>query len=268
MKQLLPSLIFEQSFSEYQATNAVSASKLEYFMKPTAAHAKWAMENPKDSDALAFGRAVHTRLLEPAQFDKRYHVYEKFEKRSNEAKARWAEMVKTYGEDCLLTLEDAALIESIRLEVMLHDSAKVLIEDAEMFEISGYWEEDGMLCKFRADAICPRYKAIVDVKTCRDASEAGFAKAIADYGYHRKAAHYIAGARACGLDVDAFAYIAIESEGPVLVATYQLDAESLEVGARQRKGLMAKYRECEKLNRYSGYSRNIEPIGLPAWAAK
>jgi hypothetical protein len=267
MKQVMPALVYDLPFHEYQAWDGMSASKLEGFMR-TAAHAKYDMEHPKDSEALAFGRAVHTRLLEPKLYDQRYYITEKIDRRTKAGKEKWEVITMAHKPDEILTLEDAALIEAIHIEVMGHESAKALIEDSEMWEVSGRWEEDGMLCKFRADAICPKYKAIVDVKTCRDASPDGFAKAIAQYGYHRKAAHYIAGARACGLDVDSFAYIAIESEGPVLVATYQLDAEALDLGAKQRKGLMAKYRECEKLNRYPGYSTNIEPISLPAWAAK
>ena len=96
-------------------------------------------------------------------------------------------------------------------------------------EVTMLWHQYDVPCKARIDYLTG--SAILDVKTCADASPEGFARQIATFQYHVQAAHYANGFReVVGWDLDRFVFIAVESEAPYAVGCYTLDARSLQSG--------------------------------------
>src|SRR5690606_32160586 len=84
-----------------------------------------------------------------------------------------------------------------------------ILSRAKFIEQSKRWRdgESGLTLKCRPDIVCD--EMIVDLKTCRDASPQGFARAAADLGYHRQHAFYVDGwAKATG-EVLPFVFIAV-----------------------------------------------------------
>lgn len=146
-------------------------------------------------------------------------------------------------------------------------------------EMSAFWfdEQFGIWRRCRFDfmpdpARSGRVPVIADYKTCAKADPRGFAKAAADFGYYLSAAWYCAAYRAIYGTDPAFVLIAQEKTAPYLVATYQFDAEALQIGRADGERAMEIWRDCREAEAagspgaWPGYSREIETIALPRWS--
>jgi hypothetical protein len=151
-------------------------------------------------------------------------------------------------------------------------------------EVSGFWVdgEFGIWQRMRIDAFTLAYAmpTIVDLKTSKDASEEGFAKSVAEYGYHRQDVHYRQGLAAClklkdWRDVD-FVFVVVESEPPYLVAVYRvsdgspdehgdLTPDDVGLGLEQLQAARERFRGCSESGIWPGYSEEIERLELPRY---
>lgn len=113
----------------------------------------------------------------------------------------------------------------------------------------------GMQCKFRPDIMIPSEGIIIDYKTCADASEYGFRKAIARYYYHLSAVHYLIGAtRVFGKPFSQFIFIAQEKEPPYCVGLWRLSKHDIKRSSKMRRELLVKIREAIATNSFPDYS--------------
>ncbi|MDP1573157.1 MAG: PD-(D/E)XK nuclease-like domain-containing protein [Pseudomonadota bacterium] len=183
------------------------------------------------------------------------------------------EFARIYAGKNLLSAEDAEKISTIQRNVLLHARAKEMLTSPGEAELSGFWSDlaTGVECKFRIDKLVQLGNtpvAMLDVKTTRDASSDGFAKACATYGYDVQAAYYIDGAKAVlGLELP-FYFLAVENEAPHAVALYRASPEMIEAGRKKvRAGLML-MQYCRSTGNWPSYQPNgeEEQISLPAWA--
>lgn len=157
-------------------------------------------------------------------------------------------------------------------------AAAILSPERGRPEMSAFWVDgrSGLWCRCRFDLL-PRNRpgrvaVIGDYKTTKDASPRGFAKSVADFGYHVQGAQYVRAWRAIyGTDA-AFALVAQEKTPPYLVGVYQLDAEALAIGAEAMDRAMEVWRDCREAEAagaegaWPGYSQEIETISLPRWS--
>lgn len=186
------------------------------------------------------------------------------------------------GKRIVLTKEwDEA--RAIASAIRLHPVAGPLIEAAADREVSGFWKdpEFGIWQRMRMDACALgawEMPTIVDLKSTKDASPEGFAKSVADYGYHRQDVHYRQGLAALlGLDdwreVD-FVICCVETEAPYLVATYRVSdgspgeygapmPDDVALGLEQMRAARERFRHCSEAGIWPGYSEEIETLELP-----
>lgn len=172
--------------------------------------------------------------------------------------------------------EAQAIADAIRLD----PTAGPLLEGAVDREVSGFWrdEEFGIWLRMRMDAHTLnawQMPTILDLKSTRDASPAEFAKAVAEYGYHRQDVQYRQGLAALlGLDDwrDAdFIICAVETEPPYLVATYRVSdgedgtPDDVGLGMEQLRAARERFRDCSAAGIWPGYSDEIERLELPHW---
>ena len=134
-------------------------------------------------------------------------------------------------------------------------------------EVSLYWidEDTGVTCRGRIDWIHPR--AIVDVKTARDASPQAFAKACADYGYRESAAHYTKGVRVLKGEALPFYLVVVESAAPHFVAVYRFNEADLAYGEERMAEALATYAACESSGEWPGYPIDVQTLEMPRWAS-
>lgn len=259
--------------SEYHAHPATSSTPLKNYLKyPTAAHARNAIENPKElGDALLRGNVTHTLLLEPHRIDLDYVIerdklHDKTRLIKNGgSKEDWDAMKKRADEQLLpivdhkMWQEANGMAESIKA----HKEWKKLSKGTE-FELSVFAQINGQPVKARYDAM--KNGVILDVKTCRfPLTDAKIMQVIASEKYHLSAAMYLEVGKAVGLDVDTFVWVFVESFKPYLCRFFKATEKMLEVGRDEFYYAIDRHAECRKNKVWPGYTTEITEIDLPDW---
>jgi hypothetical protein len=246
---------------------AVSSSGLKRILR-SPAHFVAMQNSPEESTAaLAFGKALHAALLEPAKFRERYMAKPELDRRTKAGRE-------------LAQLIDAACEHKTQISQEWLDEIDAMVEagrrhpqvaqmtQAGEAEVSYVWrdEETGILCKCRPDWL--NAEAIWDVKTCADASPAGFSRACAKYMYHVSAAFYVEGVFKLTGRTLPFRFVASEKDAPYAVAVYEASAVFLRTGGRLVRQALNRLRACRGSGKWPSYQPDggIEQIGLPGWA--
>lgn len=245
----------------YHAHPALGSSRLRELLK-SPAHFRANLR--RETEALQLGSLVHTLVLEPHTFPERYLVVPKIDGRTKEGKAAKAAL----ADDPRIAVDGETMAEAsaCATSIMSHRVYQQ-IRDAQV-EHTVFWTdaETGIECKARFDVLGP---LLVDLKTTRDASPKGFQRAIATYGYHIQAAHYMAGARANGMEPRGFLFACVETSPPYLPAGYLMGNPTLEQGESERREALLTYAQCLREDRWPGYNDDrIEVIDLPTWAQR
>ena len=169
---------------------------------------------------------MHTYILEQDRFADEFVVAEKFDRRTKEGKEAAARFEEANHGKIVITSEEMATLSLVQRAVFAHQGAARLLSTGDA-ELSAFWRdaETGLSCKCRPDWF--NGEAIVDLKTCLDASSGGFARSIANFGYDIQAAYYVDGIKAVtGMELP-FLFIAVEKEAPHAVAVYRADPDFL-----------------------------------------
>ena len=250
------------SNADYHADPAVSASHLKKVMQ-SPYHYWSAYLNPDrvamvPTQAMRLGSLTHCATLEPDELTKRYQLAP--DRRTNAGKAAVVEMAAAGIE----AVSEADLAQALQMAdaVRSNSTAALLLANGQA-EQSFWWDDiaTGMRCKCRPDWFDG--ETIVDLKTCQDASPAGFAKAVAEFHYKLQAAHYL-----CGTLAKRFIFVAVEKSAPFATACYELDAEAMVHGSVLRHTSLQKIQDCRAINEWPGYTDGIQTLQLPGWALK
>lgn len=266
--------VFDLSFEEYSAAHGVSQSALKRLAR-SPAHLKHYVEHPEPSTSFQIiGQATHCAVFEPDSFENKFWIRPANYQNDKSEWKKWNSNAKQCR-DWIAAHEDRPVIKqdaftevlSIRDAVHAHPAASLALKTGEA-EQSVFAEdsETGLQLKGRPDWLSGN--AIVDLKTCQDASPMGFPKTVAQYALEIQAAFYLDICHTLGLGAEHFILIAVESSAPYAVGVYELDSRALEVGRNKYRRLLAKYMECVSTDRWPAYSANIEYLSLPAWAEK
>lgn len=285
-----PCTIDGQDIEAYHGGAGISKTGLDHVARSPATfyalHLDPARPPEKERAGQLEGQLAHCAILEPAEFDKRYAVLPadapdrpteamlnaKNPSESSIARQKWwAEWNAENAGRLVITHDqrETALrqAESVR---RLPDVAEALA--AGRPEVSAYWidPDTGVLCRCRPDWVHPAGDngvILLDVKTYSDASPAEFARQVARKRYDVQAAFYTDGfARASGLNVLAFVFVAVETEYPFSSSAVMLDEDSLDAGRRKYRSDLARYAQCLRSDVWPGYSTEIQVVRLPAWA--
>lgn len=252
---------------EYDALAAVRRSDLEA-LRRSPAHMRHRQKHPQSSEAMSFGTALHAAILEPKAFDIGYAVAPICDKRTKAGKELWAEFEASNAGKAILRQEDGDTIAAMTDAIHAHPAASAILGRVTDIEETALWEDSGLKCKARFDAIAQDLGAVIDLKTTQDASPETFSRSIVTYGYHRQAAFYLMGARAAGIEVSSFIIIAVEKEAPWGVAVYRLDDAAIAQGQSEIMRLMEQYRECWQTDHWPCYPDEIVDITIPKWGFK
>ena len=246
-----------------------SKSALELVARSPAHYAAWlAGAEREETEALAFGKALHCSLLEPAVYERRYVVAPAFgDCRKKENKALRDAWRKENEGRVPLEKSDALAILGMNDSVMAHPLAGKMLEEGRS-ELTMKWTdaETGIICKGRSDRYVERLGLCLDVKTTEDARPGPFAKSVANYGYFKQAAFYTDGFAAVGAPLHYFAFVCVEKSPPYAVAVYALDAEAIEQGRKWTRRALNTLADCIERGEYPGYETTIKTLSLPNWA--
>lgn len=261
-----------------------SASGLKQMLRSPAHFRHWC-EDPeadRDTPAMTFGRAFHTAVLEPDVFAATYAVLPegapqrptramldakgKRSPSSEERIAWWGQWDADNAGMIVLSAEDYDRAQRMADSVRAHPVAAGLLVGGER-ETTFRWQDQGtgLACKARADLYL-RGEYLMDLKTCRDASAEGFARAVVSYGYDVQQGHYLDGIRSNGDEIRWFVFLACESEAPYVCQPHVLDVRGEERGFNMRQRAIRRQTECLQTGHWPGYSDELIETALPAWA--
>jgi len=232
------------SHTDYQAIEAIRASYLKAMQnRPRKANFRYqAGLDRVDSKALRLGRALHSYLLTPDDFAKECVVEppgvgEKGKSRSSGWYQSWADSVP--DDYTVIPREDTsdgpgfASFPAIKKELEDHPAALRYLSGG-YSEVTIMWVDSfGLNCKCRLDHYVGQ--VIGDYKSTRDASPRSFRRDFFRLGYDQQAAFYLEGARAVGLPVEVFAFVAQEKEAPFEVAVYLTSDEVIAAGNEKNR---------------------------------
>jgi exodeoxyribonuclease VIII len=264
-----PGVYEDVPMATYRLWPGISASGELRPLAKSPAHCEFARQHPLvPTPAMNLGRATHACVFEPARFARDYMVTPKVDRRTKDGKARWLAFQAEAAEQGreILGDEDNQYAHAVAGAVRAHPAAKALLANGRA-ELSVTWQDAvvGLACKARPD--WDAGGPLVDLKTTRDASPAGFPREIVRYGYHIQAVHYLTGmAAATGFEPDRFVFIAVEKSPPYAVGVYQLSEAAFEAGWARWRELIELYAECHDKGQWPGYGDEIQEIDLPRWA--
>ena len=190
--------------------------------------------------------------------------------RSNAAK-EWVQQARDEGRVPLKSSELRPINDAAEA-VLRHDKAAALLSQPGNPEVSILTIDPVTDVPLRARFDYLPYprspRAIgVDLKTSRDASPRGFAKAVHDFSYDLQQEWYRHCYRlATGEEIE-FAFVVVELEPPYLVGYYNLSDAFMEMGRAKGAEARALFAECTRTGIWPGYDDDVITLEPPFWAA-
>jgi hypothetical protein len=227
---------------------------------------KWDRDHPderKQSAAFDFGKAAHAMILGsgaeivPVAAD---------DWRTNAAKEI---RDKAYADGHIPVLnKERDLLEQLRAAVLSHPIAGAIFAAGQP-ERSLYWRDDveGVTCRARVDWV--HAKALVDLKTTSDASDDGYSRSAANFGYYEQAEWYSRGWLAATGEALPFIHVVVENTPPFIVRVLRLDdPAALEWAARRNDAALRLYARCVSADEWPGPDADnggMASLSLPRW---
>jgi exodeoxyribonuclease VIII len=284
------------SFEIKKDSNTEYHSKKEYIscsglkqIKKSPLHFK--EEEKKETEAMVFGSAYHTFILEPELFDKEYYVFSdkeicdiligegaKSPRATNKYKEWYEREMRIAGDKTTIDNSTYKMLEKMRDRLLSHRYVRSLISNGEA-EMSVYCEIEIMTgqrikVKIRPDYKKDQKRIISDLKTTSGASVVDFPRHAADLDYHIQAALYsdimeAVEGKEMGWD---FFFIAQEKTIPYAFNIFEASPQFLAQGRYEYEQLLMLYAFCLENNHWPGYqvfTQNrfgVNELNLPAYS--
>lgn len=259
--------------ADYHAHPAISKSHLDQIARSPLHY--WARfldpkrVVPEPTPAMRLGSALHTHVLELHKWDEEYAIApDGIDRRTKVGKEAWAAFEAEAKGKTTLSRDEADVVMHMGRAIHGHPAAAMLLNLPGEAETTHIWVDNtyNLSCKCRPDWLTKDGSIVVDLKTTEDASPVGFRRSIGQFRYGVQAAWYLDGIEvATGIRPSQWIFIAVEKKAPYAVAVYAADAEMIEHGHNQAMRDLARLAECKALDRWPGYSDQIEMISLPGW---
>lgn len=250
------------SSEEYHLDPSLSASGAKTIAMQSLAHYKYAKRKP--STAFDVGTAVHTLVLEPHLKGTVWCGPET--RRGKDWKDQYAAAA---AEDAVLLTEgDYQIAVDMANSVRSNAAAAELLGGDLLVEASVFSHDEatGVDMRCRPDGWRKDIAAVIDLKTTIDPSPQGFAKQVANFGYHLQDQFYRRTMLNDGHEVDRFIFIAVGKDAPYPVGVYELDFQSLDEGAMGVQYALEKFSNALKTNVWDYGFGDLQTIQIPPYA--
>lgn len=260
------------TFAEYRQLDAVSCSAhLKPFHNRTDAEARYALTHAEDdTDSLRVGHATHAAILEPDRFAVEYVKAPSVNMRTNAGKAEMEAFRAAHPSACALTDIEYSEACAMRDAVWASTVAASMLSGAGKNEAVAVWRDaaTGLLCKARPDrlTVWDGYPCVIDIKTARDVSMRGFARACADFLYHMQAAWYLDGLMTLDKTPLRFIHIVVGKSPPHVVALRELGDPEIRQGRALARRYLDRYAACTVSGIWAGYPDAVDVQELPKFA--
>ncbi len=231
---------------------------------------------PKDSAAFAMGHAVHCLALEPDEFEERFVSFPKVDRRTKEGKEFAARFEAENKGKIILDPQEFQDAMACVQALNNHPEFATIMAQPRRVEVPFEFDLFGHRFKAKPDCIVDSMRLILDIKTTDDASPHRWQWSAVDYGYHRQAFIYQGAIELSHANKEPvreshrFIFAVVEKPKPSTrgipptVALYELDAETMRMGAEDTFALVREYeRRLEENDWQQPYSSGIVPLRLP-----
>lgn len=282
IQETAPAIERDEPDFVYHDRSEIGASMLEDFRENRqvyrAAYVDKTRAKREATPAMQFGTLVHLRVLEPAKFaevvaDPPPEIApdgKKWLRRKGSDHEKWwqDELDRREGK----IVADQAMLNRVNAAaaaIKRHAFTAGMLESGES-EVSHYWTDDwsGLRCKCRIDWLAAG--GAIDIKTCPNASPAGFARSAVQLGNYRKQAHYRAGLAAVHGEGFPIVYVAVESEWPHRVGVYELDdldRDGSSLGRQQWRESLGSLANCLAKDEWSEpWETGVTALRIPGYA--
>lgn len=256
---------------DYFNKKAISASGINTFLNKSPYHYwKSSPFNPnaepfEPTPQMEFGTLCHLLLLENEKFAEQYAIIPDADKRTKEGKEAYAEFEERLGNRKAVKREIYTKALNMIEALKSHKSAFKLLKTG-FAEQEVFWkdEETGLDCKSKLDYA--REGLIVDYKTSSDASPEGFAKALANFGYHRQDGIYREAYKAkFGKEAIGMLFIVQDANDPDCIGIYNVDESSRLIAEEEVRYAKKEIKQRLENNNWEFTDYKAQTVMLPSW---
>jgi hypothetical protein len=261
----LPDGIHRISREDYNGLDRVNWSTLKHMEKSPAHYHHALLNPPKDTDAMKCGRCIHMAVFEPERFASECVLWDGGVRRGKD----WDKFRSKFDGREILTESEHEDCIAIQRAVRSDGVAAKYVSGGQG-EVTALWthKQDpawSIECKGRIDFVA-NTGALVDLKSCRDASPEGFGRQLWNLQYHVQAAYYCDGyAAATGRRLP-YVIVAVEHDAPHVVQVYTIPDAVLELGRETYRELLERLAWCRSESNWPGYATGELELELPRWA--
>ena len=244
---------------------SLSHSGMKALLAKTASKFKWENDHHEEPnrDDFDLGSATHTLVLGvgPEPYDMGVTDWRKPAVRAERERVKAAGLMP-------LKSQDYAKAHAMARSVLNHQRAAELLRDGSP-EVSMFARDpdSNVMLRARLDWLRDDGR-IVDFKTAADANPAHFGRRALDFGYYIQDPTYRHIAEQCGIDVDGFEFVLVESEPPYDVSVCHLGPASKELGWMHAQQAIELFAECMTTGAWPGYPAESVEVDLPYWALR
>ncbi len=252
--------IREESNEEYHANKLyVNASSLKHMAKSPMEYKFQLTQVTEKTDAMILGSVVHSLLLEgEEQFKKDFAVVPKLDGRNDVNKLAKLKFEYENKGKTVVNQEIYQTAKAMYESAMSKRGIRELLLGG-VNERSYYWRDPvtGIYIRVRPDSV--KDLCLVDVKTTKDITRAGFAKICAQLHYDIPVGLYRKVISAMtGKEYNSFAFIAIENSAPYDSIIYNCTKEFIGYSDYHTDYLLDKLVKCRETDTWAGVDEQAD----------
>lgn len=228
-------------------------------------HFVYMQEHRKDSKSLSLGRAIHSLILEPENFNNDFMVMPKCDRRTKEGKEIYEILQKQSEGKEILSEDDYTEAKKISFSVLESPKIRNMLSKGQA-EQSIFQNVEGIDMKFRLDFLSENF--ILDLKSCQSCLERDFQRDFINFNYHIKLAAY---QHAVFLETGKLLpviVLAVETKDECDYKVYQIDQDFLEIGKKEFFRLLEIYKECTDKDEWPSLEKKVDVLCAPEWLLK
>lgn len=236
---------------QFIESRPLSYSKIKYFRQSPRNYVN-AINTPfVPTDATLLGSAIDVLLLEPKKFDKKFMIYDKFDKRSNKAKEDWAILISKakLNKQTLLTKEMFKKAELVIESLMDNTEIKTLIEGRKDVQKKLNWRDKKTNIPmigyqdFGSNAWGGEF--VVDLKSSRSADPDKFVRDIfGDLDYNMQIGSYLDYWKKKHFKFPDFIFLVTETTAPFNHSIIYIESKEREAAVEEFNGTLQAFRYC------------------------
>ena len=237
--------IYNLSFAEYVAIEAVNLSTLKHIDDSPEAYRFYLSHERDDSDALRVGRYLHSALFEPSNLERDFAVWDG----GRRSGAEWSAYVLTNTGRSILKRDQVEHVGAVAAKVRAYPPAAAILSSG-VAESAIVWNdrETGMLCKGRVDWHDVGRGIMAELKFVRSVNGRKFGSQSSELGWREQLAFYSDGLDACGFTMREWAFITAGKEPHCPISVKEVSAGEVLNGQAQYRDWLRQLKYCQAHN--------------------